>query len=238
MSVVEDARTVVELGGGWLQRSITTLVAVLRSAPQFVATIDFNHPDAIRDASLFAAFVSLLGLALDLPLFRVLGVQVEQPLFVVADTVLTYAMWFGEAVLIHFAARLFRVRVPFQRTLIGFFYLTGLLVPGFLIGMPATLIARRQLIGDTAAPLTPEFIAHTTEMLLASPVAMISAIFAMLYGLYILVNIIAALKPLYGVGRIRAIGIGLLSAVFYLVWNTAIEVPVGQMLWRGFHQAG
>ena len=235
MGVVGDVKDVVEVGGGWLQRSIATLVWVIRAPAGFIAAVDMSRDNAVRDASLFAAFVSLLGLAIQLPAYRMLRIEAQQTAFIVADTVITYGLWFGEAALLYLAARVLAVTgVSFQNTLIAFLYLTGLMAPLHLLGMPASILVRRALVESPSAPMSPEGLAQIGALALSSPAAIVSTILILVYSGYLLVGFIAALRVLYGISPSRAACVGVLAWILFLTWNVLVETPVTQILLRGF----
>jgi hypothetical protein len=234
VSTITDAKTLVEVGGGWIGHHAATLLRVVRGPVAFVQTLDFDAPP-VSDAALFAVFISLVNLVLQIPLFRTLGVAVESTAYVLVDTVMTFAFWFIQAVILHSVARLFGVRQrSFQATLVCFLYLTAFMPIVMVISAPFVLSARRWMIedGDVAGLLQGDV---AMKLLAGSPAIAASAAGMIIFGLCLIGVYAAVFRAAYRIGLTRSLAIIFVSVGVYFAWSAAIEAPVQQMVFRAFH---
>ena len=236
MSTITDAKALVEVGGGWIGHHAATLLRVVRGPVAFVDTLDLDTAPPVSDAALFAVFISLVSLVLQVPLFRTLGVEVEGTAYVLVDTVMTFAFWFIQAVILHSVARLLGVRRrSFQATLVCFLYLTAFMPIATVISAPFGLGARRWMIddGDVAGLLKGDI---AIRLLAGSPAIAASAIAMIIFGLCLIGVYAAVFRAAYRISLTRSLAIILVSAGAYFVWSVAIETPVQQMVFRAFHR--
>jgi hypothetical protein len=168
----------------------------------------------------------------------VLRIDAEAPAFLVADTVITYGVFFAQAAIVYLAARLFRVRdVTFQATLVCFLYLTILSVLLGLLSMPFEVIVRREVLDSSGELYAWASGQRLATAVASSTTAQFSAAAVTLGSVFVFRAYVNAFQALYKVGRARAYGIVLTACAAYLVWSVAIEVPLLQLFWSGFRIA-
>jgi hypothetical protein len=235
VSAVEDAKALVEVGGTWIGHGAATLLRVLRAPVAFVRSLDLDDPP-VRDAALFAVFISLLSLVLYIPVFRMLGVEVETTSFVLIDTVVTFAFWFVQATIVHTVARLLGVRGrTLQATLVVFLYLTAFMPIQMLIFAPFSLVVRRWMIddGDVRQIFDPGLVLRLVG---ESPAVAVSVAVGIVFGTALVIVYAASFRAAYRIGWTRAFAIIILSLLATMAWAAAVEHPVQQMMFRAFHR--
>lgn len=236
MSTIQDAKSIVEVGGGWIGRGASTFLQVIRSPVAFVRALDLENPP-LRDAALFAVFCSVLSLALHVPVFRALGVEVDTTAFLVADTAATMMFWFMQAMILHTGARLFGVRGrPFPVTLVCFLYLTAFMPVYMVLAAPMALAVRRLMIQE--ADIVGVLQSRAVLEIVTTPAAGISFIATTALAIYLVLVYIAVFGVAYRIGRARSAMIILVSVAFYTIWSGAVEAPLQQMMFRAFHRPG
>ena len=234
--MIENLKAMIDLGGGWLKECVRTLFSVLRSPSDFMLSRTLDGNPALLEASGFAAFVSLLNLVTELPLFRTLGVEAETPSYLVVDTVLTYGFWFLYGSIFHAAARIFRGRGSYQATVVCYLYMTAFVPLQLILTIPGESALRRLLL-ESKSPPDLEFYQRLAPAVTGSFGAVTSSVIAAAAFSYFFFALVSALRTVHLVGRIRGFFICTAGLIGRVTVFALVEAPTLQLFWQAFRKA-
>jgi hypothetical protein len=217
--------------------NLRRLFRILGSPAAFIASTEHATQEQLLSASIFAILISLLNLVLNVPIFRLLDIEVESTSFLIADTVLTYVFLFLYGSGFHLAARVMQGKGSYTSSVVSFLYLTAFLPVIKVVSIPATAVVTRAIV-EGPDTTTLAFQLATAEHLLRSPPAMIGALLMfVVYGWYF-VALASVFRVVHCVGAVRGMCIALAGFVFWWSLSFWIEAPAVRMLWlayRGSH---
>lgn len=206
---------------------------ILSKPAEFISSIERAPIEQLIPASIFAAMMSLLNLALHIPIFRILHVETESASYFVVDTILTYAFWFIYGSCFHLAAKLFRGRGNYAVSLVSFLYLTAFMPVLTLTSIPLNVILRRHIV--TATNMLPvDFINLAINDVFNSSPAIISVIVSIFVFAWYFIALTQVFRFTHKVGRIRGFGMVFLGVLIWQLLRWALETPIFQLFWRSY----
>jgi hypothetical protein len=207
--------------------------SIIHDPVAFIRSLDHSSGEELLSASLFAALVSLLNLAINLPLLRVLRIETENASFVLADTILTFAFWFVFGTVFHLAAKLMRGNASYTSTLTAYLYLRAFTPLIVLLGIPYEARVRPIIIGSPE-PFGLEVFRIYFELAQSSPSAFVTLLLVSVITVYYLICLYRVLRAVHGVGRGRGLALLLVGFNLQGFVEVVVMVPVMQLLWKAF----
>lgn len=235
-----DAKNIeklTELGGKYAKRYLFSLYQILSNPKTFLGAKDLNSTEEFISASKFAVFVSILGLVIAYPSFRIVGVEAESPYFLLVDTVITYAFFFLYGSMYHIFAKILRGKGSFQGSVVVFLYLTAFFPVIQFFSMPIDFVSR-SLIMDANGILSQklfEEIAHLHRGKMTMLVS--SACLSLGVLIYYAKSLCSGYRMLHSTGRFRAFIIVSLGIVGWQAVSVFLATPIVITFHKSFQQA-
>jgi hypothetical protein len=225
----------------WRKRGLREIVlgnvarffAVLSQPRKFIASIQHDSVDALTDATIFAALISLLNLVIMLPAFRLAGVQTGNLIYALVDTVTTLLFWFLYGSVYHVCARLIGGRGTYRSSIVAVLYLTAFFAVSSIFSVPLSL----KIISLTVQSLDPPSMSELgkiAEQLVETPTGWICSVLLAATAFYRWVCTIGVFMVIHEVGRWKGLVIGLLGAALSWVLFLTVESHIMQLVIHAF----
>jgi hypothetical protein len=208
---------------------------VLKGPGQFIASLKPPYSDHFLPASIFAVLVSLSILVLNIPVSRILHVEVENVSYIVVDTILSFAFFFIYGSIFHLSAKLFRGQGDYAGSLVSYLYLTVFFVVLAAVSIPQVMLTKRLILLGTDTT-TAAFDDSLISMLKGSTAAQFSVLAGLLIWAWYFVSLTKVVRVVHGVGVLRGASIVLVGFAAFLFIVDKIETPTVQMLMLAYQK--
>lgn len=91
-----------------LKTNLSCFFQITGDIKDFVRSRNLDEPQELIGASIFAMLMSLVCLAIRMPMLLRNGVPAEQPQYLIRDTITTYVLWLLCGISLHISAKLLR----------------------------------------------------------------------------------------------------------------------------------
>jgi len=214
-----------------LKNNLRDFVLILTNAKRFIQKIDANAPEQIIGASVFASLMSLLSLAIVLPVYRLNHVQTPES-YVIIDTAVTYIGFLINGTIFHLIAKLFWGKGSLNASIVTYLYLTAFQpVMGVLL-LPVAVHVIGGMISTSGG--FAELLSFTHEQLLQSPVALISELLASTVLVWWWVSLARTFRVVHGFGAFRAVVVAVVAFVCVSAFMETVGLGVDQVLWKAY----
>ena len=224
-SVIDDRLTAGTFGARFL--------AVLAGPRSLLREVDHHSDHAFIGASLFAAFISVVNLIINIPVYRLANIQADSFTYGLIDTVITFVFWFLYGSIYHLGAKLFGGLGTYQSSIVMFLYLTAFTVIAGIFTLPMSLKAISWSLGSSDVPSVSEWQA-LGEQILESPTGLICTFLSSSVLTYRWICTIAVFMLIHKVSLAKGILIGVFSGGISLLLTLTLEKHAVALLWRGF----
>jgi len=213
--------------------NLRKLIRILAEPEEFISSVRHSSRALLLQASIFAGLVSLLNLAIHIPLFRFLGVSIDNVSYFIVDTILTCGFWLLYASVFHVSARILRGKGTYVSSLVSYLYMTAFFPLMLIVSIPAEAALRRNIL-SSADIASYQFLVSQVSIITTSNILLISLVLVTLVWGWYLVSLTKVFRIVHKVGRIRAGLIVLLGLILWMAFSTWVEAPAFQMLWRSY----
>jgi len=203
---------------------------ILVSPVEFISSIKHSSSEQLVSATFFAALMSILNLVIALPLFRLLGMNVETTSYFVVDTILTYGFFFIYGSAFHLSAKIFRGKGNYTSSLVSFLYLKAFSPIGMIVGIPLELIFIGGIVNGT-----------DIISIMSSPLSFVELIslFSLLLVLsWYLISMVKVFCIVHKLGKTRGSCVVLVGFSLWCLISVLYEFPILQLFYKAYRTSG
>lgn len=233
----ENVTVLIKENAALVGENLRQFFRILATPGEFISSIRRRTNELLVPASIFAALMSLLNLALHLPVLRFLRIESESASYFVVDTILTYAFWFIYGSGFHLAARILRGHGDYATSLVSFLYLTAFFPVLVAVTIPIEPIVRRCTVDGTDTT-SLEFQLCVVPSFLSSTPALISFVMGSIVFVWYLIALTKVFSIVHNVGKLRSAFIVLLGLSFWMLLTLPVELSAFQIFWKAYRNLG
>ncbi|MUL11714.1 hypothetical protein [Aliivibrio fischeri] len=201
---------------------------------QLAESLDFNDKDSLVLSSKFGVITSVLTFIVVVPSLKLAGIQIENPYYILTDTILTYAIYVLYGVIFHLFILLLGGRGTCAGTITSFMYSTAFFILISLFSLPLDFLFREELI-KSASPVFSEFIINEVRILNPYNPTIIFSLLATYVLMFLHSRALYCMfKHVHSIGAFRSFLATFLGVVTWYVITMFYVYPIVIMFYNGF----
>ncbi|EMK3316880.1 hypothetical protein V8043_004357 [Vibrio vulnificus] len=212
---------------------LVTFYEVIFRPNDFIVNRDLNSSSGFFAASQFGIFVSVLNLLLVYPSLRIAGVVVENPYFLLVDTIMTYVFFFLYGMFFHAFAKLLFGKGNLQSSVTAFLYCTAFFPLFAFFSLPMDFAIRQYLIkhnGSYESLLTTE----VRNLFVDNPAIVIATVLSVVVLMFYFKNLCLIYSKIHNFGMFRACLSVLGGVISWLAISSLFSLPIASMVHKSF----
>ncbi|HAS6088049.1 TPA: hypothetical protein I7221_13175 [Vibrio vulnificus] len=212
---------------------LVTLYEVIFRPKDFICKQDFNSTSGFIAASQFGVFVSILNLLLVYPSLRIAGVEVENPYFLVVDTIMTYIFFFLYGMFFHIIAKLLLGKGNLQSSVTAFLYSTAFFPLFAIFSLPMDFVLRQYLIKHNGS-YESLFATEAGNLLIGSPAIIVATVLSIVVFVFYFKNLCLIYSQIHKFGMFRTFLSVLVGVISWVTISALLSLPIASILHKSF----
>jgi hypothetical protein len=209
-----------------LKTNLSCLFQIIGDVKGFVSSRNFDEPQELIAASIFAALMSLVCLTIRMPLLLAQNVPAEQAQYLIRDTITTYLIWLLCGISFHLSAKLLRGSGSLRKGIVIWLFMQAF-DPVFLIAfLPADLV-----LGPLMIKADAPFTALAQSKLINTMPVIAGEVLGGAVFVWFVISLGRAYGLAYGLGRLRAALVVLLGFAGVLLIELFQGFPLERSMW-------